>query len=43
MRAMATATATIWTMAMATRLVGDKEGKADGGKGNGASNEGGRQ
>jgi hypothetical protein len=32
-RAMATATATTWMMAVVTRLVGDEEGKGEGGKG----------
>jgi hypothetical protein len=35
--------ATTWAMAMAMRLAGDKEGKAEGGKGNGDSIEGGKQ
>ncbi len=41
MRAMATAMATVttWAMVKATRLVGNKDGKAGGGKGNGDSNE----
>jgi hypothetical protein len=34
---------TTWATVMATRLVGDKEGKAMGGKGDGDSNEGGGQ
>ncbi len=42
-RAMATAMATTWVMAMATRLAGNKEGKAKGGNGDGDSNESGRQ
>ncbi len=40
-RAMATAKARMWAMAMATRLAGDKEGKGNGGKGDGDGNEGG--
>ncbi len=32
-RAMAMVTATTWVMAMVTRLVGDEEGKGEGGKG----------
>ncbi len=36
-------TVTTWVMAMATRLVGNKEGKCKGGKGNGNGNEGGRE
>jgi hypothetical protein len=32
-----------WVMAMARRLAGDKEGKGEGGKGNGDNNEGGGQ
>ena len=32
-RAMAAVTATMWVMATVTRLVGDKEGKGEGGKG----------
>ncbi len=44
-RAMATVTAMAmvmtWAMGMAMRLVGDKEGKVNGGNGNGGSNEGG--
>ncbi len=43
MRVMATATATIWAMAMATTLAGNNDGKAEGSKGNGDSDEGGRQ
>ena len=39
----ATATATTWAMAMATRLAGDKEGKCKGSKSNGDGNEGGWQ
>ncbi len=42
-RAVATATATIWTMAMVTRLAGNKEGKGTGGKGKCDGNEGGRR
>jgi hypothetical protein len=42
-RVTATVMATMWAMAMATRLVGDKEGKGEGGKGNDNSNEGGGQ
>ncbi len=34
-RAMATVTATMWVMAMVTRLAGNEEGKGEGGKGNG--------
>jgi hypothetical protein len=43
--AMATATVkvTIWAMMMATRLVGDEEGKGEGGKGDDDGNEGGRR
>ncbi len=33
------ATATTWTIAMATKLAGNKEGKAKGSKGNGDSND----
>jgi hypothetical protein len=40
-RAMATVMMTTWAMAMATRLAVDKEGKAEGGKGNGNDDEGG--
>jgi hypothetical protein len=40
-RAMATVMAKTWAMAMVTRLVGNKEGKGDGGKGDGNGNEGG--
>ncbi len=42
-RAMAMTTATVmtWTIAKAMRLVGDEEGKGEGSKGNGDSNEGG--
>jgi hypothetical protein len=43
MRAMATATATMRAMATGTRLVGNKDGKGMGGKGNDDSNEGGGQ
>jgi hypothetical protein len=32
----------IWVMMMATRLVGNEEGKGKGGKGNDDGNEGGR-
>jgi hypothetical protein len=39
----ATAMATIWVMAMATRLVGKEEGKGKGSKGSGDGNEGGGQ
>ncbi len=35
------ATATMWGMATAMRLVGNKEGKGKGGKGNGDGNKGG--
>ncbi len=38
---MAMVTATIWAMAMATRLAGNKEGKGDGSKGDGNGDEGG--
>ncbi len=41
--ATATAMATMWVMAIATRLVGNKEGKVESNKGNYNSNEGGRQ
>jgi hypothetical protein len=41
-RAMARVTAMTWMMATARRLMGDKEGKAEGGKGDGDSDEGGR-
>ncbi len=43
--AMATATAlvTMWTMMMATRLVGNEKGKGKGGKSNDDGDEGGRQ
>jgi hypothetical protein len=37
---MATATATMWTMAMVTRLAGNKEGKGNGSKSDGNGNEG---
>ncbi len=40
-RAMATVTATTWVMATVTRLVGNKEGKGEGGKGDGDGVEGG--
>jgi hypothetical protein len=43
MRAIATATATTWAMATATRLVGNKEGNAKGGKGYGDRDKGGGQ
>ncbi len=36
-------TVTTWAMAMATRLVGNKEGKCKGSRGNGNGNEGGRR
>jgi hypothetical protein len=39
--AMVTATATTWLMATVTRLVGDKEGNGEGGKGDGNGDEGG--
>ncbi len=39
--ATATATAMTWGMATAMRLVGDKEGKGEGGKDNGEGDEGG--
>jgi hypothetical protein len=42
-RAMATVMASMWAMAMVTRLVGNREGKGEGGKGNGNGDEGGRQ
>ena len=42
-RAMATVTATTWVMVTVVRLTGDIEGKGEGGKGNGDSDEGGRQ
>ncbi len=41
MRAMATATVMMWAMATGTRLVGNKEGKGEFGKGNGNKDEGG--
>ena len=41
--AMAMVTATMWVMAMVTRLAGNKEGKGEGGKGVGDGDEGGRQ
>jgi len=40
-RAMATAMATMWVMETVTRLAGDKEGKDEGGKGDGDGDEGG--
>ncbi len=40
-RVMATVTATMWVMAMVTRLAGDEEGKGEGGKGDGDGDEGG--
>ena len=40
-RAMAAVTATTWVMATVTRLVGNKEGKGEGGKGDGDGIEGG--
>jgi hypothetical protein len=40
-RAMAAVTATTWVMATMTRLAGNKEGKGEGGKGDGDSDEGG--
>ncbi len=39
----ATATATMWAMAMEARLAGNKEGKCKGDKGNGDGNEGRRR
>jgi hypothetical protein len=42
-RVMAMAIATTWTITTATRLAGNKEGKAEGSKGDGDGNEGGRQ
>ncbi len=42
-RAMAALMATTWEMATVTRLVGDKEGKGEGGKGDGDCDEGGSQ
>ena len=42
-RAMGMVTATMWLMAMVTRLAGDKEGKGEGGKGDGNGDEGGGQ
>ncbi len=36
-------TATAWVMAMVTRLAGDKEGKGEGGKGNGDDEGGGQR
>ena len=38
-RAMATVTATMWVMVMVIRLVGNKEGKCEGGKGDGDGDE----
>jgi hypothetical protein len=43
MREMATATPTTWVMATATRLAGDKEGKAEDSKGNVNGHESGMQ
>ena len=40
-RAMAMVTAPTWVMATVTRLVGNKEGKGEGGKGDGDGIEGG--
>ncbi len=40
-RAAATAMATTWVMGMVARLVGDKEGKGEGGKGKRNGNKGG--
>ncbi len=40
-RAMAKVTAATWVMVMVTRLAGNKEGKGEGGKGNGEGDEGG--
>ncbi len=40
-RAMVTVTVTTWLMAMVTRLAGNKEGKGEGGKGDGNGDEGG--
>jgi len=40
-RAMATATAKTWVMVMVTRLVGNEEGKCEGGKGDGDGDDGG--
>ena len=40
-RAMATVMATKWLMATVTRLAGNKEGKDEGGKGDGDGDEGG--
>ena len=40
-RAMVTVMATTWVMAMVTRLAGNKEGKGEGGKGDGNGDEGG--
>jgi len=39
-RAMATVTATMWVMVMVIRLAGNKEGKCEGGKGEGDGDEG---
>jgi hypothetical protein len=41
--AKATAKVTIWAMMTATRLVGDEEGKGEGGKGNDDGDKGGRR
>jgi hypothetical protein len=43
MMAMATAMAAMWAIVMAIRLVRNKEGKGEGGKGIGDGDEGGRQ
>jgi hypothetical protein len=40
---MVAVTATMWAMAMVTRLAGDEEGKGNGGKGKGDSDDGGGQ
>ena len=42
-RAMAMVTATMWLMAMMTRLTGNEEGNGEGGKGDGNGDEGGKQ
>ncbi len=42
MRAVATATASMWAMATGVRLVGNKEGKGEGSKGKWDDKEGGR-
>jgi hypothetical protein len=39
---MAMATVSTWMMVMVTKLAGDEEGKGEGGKGNGDSDDGGR-